>query len=84
MEYEIWVRKLRVLRESRGWRQQDVADKIRLSRSQYSAIENGASEIGYRHIYNLAKAFGMAVSDLMSMKGVSLRGSIANRQTRMS
>ena len=79
MEYEVWVRKLRALRQEKGWRQQDVADSIHLSRAQYSAIENGESVINYKHIYNLAKAFGMTVADFIAMKDVSLRGVIAKR-----
>jgi transcriptional regulator with XRE-family HTH domain len=74
MEYEIWTRKLRALRLSFDLRQEDVAKKMRISRSQYSAIENGKSVANYKHLYNLAKALGIPLTDLISMNGVRLRG----------
>ena len=74
MEYEIWTRKLRVLRLSLDLRQEDVAKKMRISRSQYSAIENGKSVANYKHLYNLAKALSIPLIDLISMTGVRLRG----------
>lgn len=74
MEYEIWTRKLKALRLSLDLRQEDVAKKMRISRSQYSAIENGKSVANYKHLYNLAKALGMPLTDLISMPGIRLRG----------
>lgn len=72
MDYEVWTRKLKVLRLRRGWRQEDVVQKMPISRSQYSAIENGRSVVNYHHLLCLAKIFGMKLADFMSMKGVSL------------
>lgn len=74
MEYEIWARKLKALRLSLDLRQEDVAKKMRISRSQYSAIENGKSIANYKHLYNLAKALGIPITDLLSMNGIRLRG----------
>jgi transcriptional regulator with XRE-family HTH domain len=73
MEYETWVRKLRALRVKRGLKQAEVAKRIRLSRPQYTAIENGNCIVNYEHLRSLAKAFGMTMSDLVSMTGVRLR-----------
>jgi len=70
MEYEIWTEKLRALRESRDWRQQDVADRVPFSRSQYCAIENGKCVANYVHLYNLAKAFDLHLPELLAMVGV--------------
>lgn len=70
MEYEIWTQKLRALRESRDLRQQDVADMVPFSRSQYCAIENGKCVANYVHLYNLAKAFKMSLPAFLAMKGV--------------
>jgi len=73
MEYETWVRKLRALRELHGLKQADVAKRIRLSRPQYTAIENGNCIVNYEHLRSLAKAFGLSMADLVSMAGVRIR-----------
>lgn len=70
MEYDIWVRKLKTLRTKRQLTQREVAEQIHLSRSQYSAIENGLSVANYRHLYNLAKVFRITMADLVSMRDV--------------
>lgn len=72
MKYETWVSKLRALRESRELRQEDVAKKIRISRSQYSAIESGQSIVNYNHLVALADAFNMTPSEIMALRGVSV------------
>lgn len=70
MEYDIWVRKLKQLRTKRGMTQRDIAEQIHLSRSQYSAIENGLSVVNYKHLYNLSKVFRMTMADLVAMRDV--------------
>ena len=73
MKYEIWVRKLRALRLKKGLKQSEVADLIDLSRPQYTAIENGHCVVNYKHLYNLAKAFGTTIPKLVSMDGIRAR-----------
>jgi len=70
MEYDIWVRKLRALRNKKQLTQREVAERMHLSRSQYSAIENGLSLANYKHLYNLAKVFRMTMADLVTMRDV--------------
>jgi len=72
MTYEIWVSKLRALRESRDLRQEDVAKMIRISRPQYSAIESGQSIVNYNHLVALAEAFNMTPSEIMALQGVNV------------
>ena len=70
MEYDIWVRKLRLLRIKKQLTQREVAEQMHLSRSQYSAIENGLSLANYKHLYNLAKVFGISMADIVAMRNV--------------
>lgn len=70
MEYDIWVRKLKTLRTKRQLTQRQVAEQMHLSRSQYSAIENGLSVVNYKHLYNMSKVFHMTMADLVSMRDV--------------
>lgn len=57
--YARFVAELRRLRLARGWTQEAVAGKMRLSRAQYTAIETGRSLLNFAHLHNLAIAFGV-------------------------
>lgn len=54
--YETFIRQLKAVRVARRLTQQQLADKVRLSRPQYAAIENGRSTASFRHVHNLAMA----------------------------
>jgi len=70
MIYPTWCYELRKLRESRGLRQQDVADGIGKSRSQYCAIEQARSVVNYKVLYDLARVFRLTMAQLVSMDAV--------------
>lgn len=54
--YESFIKELKAVRLARGLTQAQLAEKIHLSRAQYTAIERGRSTANFRHIYNLAVA----------------------------
>lgn len=54
--YETFIRQLKAVRVARKLTQQKLAKKVRLSRPQYAAIENGRSTASFRHVHNLAVA----------------------------
>jgi transcriptional regulator with XRE-family HTH domain len=60
--YDLFVEQLRSVRKARKLSQSAVARKIRLSRAQYTAIENGRSSVSFVHIYNLSVALGVRFS----------------------
>ena len=64
--YRRWVAKLQQLRKQRRWRQQDVADRVSFSRSQYCAIERGHCIANYLHLFQLAEAFGISLPRLLT------------------
>jgi len=70
LTYKQWVAKLKALRLRREWRQQDVAERVSFSRSQYCAIETGKCVANYVHLRKLAKAFRVSIEKLVSMKGI--------------
>lgn len=57
--YETFIRQLKAVRHVRKLTQQQLADRIRLSRPQYAAIESGRSTASFRHVHNLAVALGV-------------------------
>lgn len=54
--YETFIKQLKAVRVARGLTQQQLADRVRLSRPQYAAIEHGRSTASFRHVHNLAIA----------------------------
>ena len=50
---------LRAVRTARKLTQSQLASKIKLSRAQYTAIENGRSLINFVHLHNLAVALNV-------------------------
>jgi transcriptional regulator with XRE-family HTH domain len=57
-------RKIRLLRESRGWTQQQLADMTEIGRVHVSELENGKREAGLRMLERLAETFEMSVEEL--------------------
>jgi transcriptional regulator with XRE-family HTH domain len=54
--YQTFIAELKSIRVARGLTQQQVAQRVRLSRPQYAAIEQGRSTASFRHVHNLAIA----------------------------
>jgi transcriptional regulator with XRE-family HTH domain len=54
--YDKFVTELRAVRLARKLSQSDLAKLIKLSRAQYTAIENGRSVINFVHLHNLSVA----------------------------
>jgi transcriptional regulator with XRE-family HTH domain len=59
--------KIRFLRESKDWSQEDVAKKLNMSVSGYSKIERGETKIVVSKLKKIAEIFGIDVMELMSL-----------------
>jgi transcriptional regulator with XRE-family HTH domain len=70
MEYSRWTKYLKILRLRKTWTQADVAMKLGISRSQYSATESGRSVVNYTHLLNLSKVFELPIENLLAMTSV--------------
>lgn len=57
--YDKFLAELRAVRLARKLSQGDLAKQIKLSRAQYTAIENGRSMVSFVHLYNLSVALGV-------------------------
>lgn len=57
--YEQFLQELKAVRLARQLSQGEVAKRIKLSRAQYTAIENGRSLLNYAHLHNLSIALGV-------------------------
>jgi transcriptional regulator with XRE-family HTH domain len=61
-------RRLRELRNKRGWTQAYLAEISGLERSHISELENGRREAGLKALEMLATSFDLSVSELL--KGI--------------
>jgi transcriptional regulator with XRE-family HTH domain len=52
-------RRIRRLRDQRGWKQYDLAAHAKLTRTHISRLENARKEIGLRALEKVASAFDM-------------------------
>lgn len=55
---------IRVLRTERGWSQQDLADKLDVSRQSVNAIETGRYDPSLPLAFAIARLFGRSLEEL--------------------
>ncbi|MHA6717926.1 helix-turn-helix transcriptional regulator [Sphingomonas sp. RS6] len=53
--------RLRVLRAERGWSQQDLAERLAVSRQSVNAIETGRYDPSLPLAFKIADLFGLAI-----------------------
>lgn len=58
---------IRVLRENKQWTLKDMADKIPMSVTGYTKIENGQTTIISQKLIKISEVLGVSVADLLNM-----------------
>ncbi len=61
--------KIRTVRESRNWSQEEMAEKLDMSTNGYSRIERGETKPTVQKLEKIAEIFGMDLIDLLSVSG---------------
>ena len=56
--------RLRVLRAERNWSQQDLAERLEVSRQSVNAIETGKYDPSLPLAFRIAELFGRAIEDI--------------------
>lgn len=59
--------KIRVLREMKQWTQEQMAEKMKMSKSGYAKIEQGKSKVNTERLTQIAEIFDIDVPELLSM-----------------
>jgi transcriptional regulator with XRE-family HTH domain len=57
--------KLQAARKLKGITQQEIANRVGISRTYYSQIENGDRDPSATIITNIAKALGVSIADIL-------------------
>jgi transcriptional regulator with XRE-family HTH domain len=63
---QILATNMRQLRLARGWSQEDLAETCELHRTYIGAIERGERNVSIDNIDRIARAFGLAIGDLLT------------------
>jgi transcriptional regulator with XRE-family HTH domain len=64
-EAKIVGRRIRTLREARGWNQNELADEVELDRAYVGGIEIGQRNLTLRNLLKFARAFNITLSELV-------------------
>lgn len=56
--------RLRLLRAERGWSQQDLADKLEVSRQSVNAIETGKYDPSLPLAFRIAELFALSIEQI--------------------
>ncbi len=56
--------RLKVLRAEKGWSQQELADKLEISRQSINAIETGKYDPSLPLAFRLARMFGKRIEEM--------------------
>lgn len=56
--------RLRVLRAERQWSQQDLADRLEVSRQSVNAVETGKYDPSLPLAFKIADVFGLTIEDI--------------------
>ncbi len=58
------INRLKVLRAERGWSQQDLAEKLEVSRQSVNAIETGKYDPSLPLAFRIAELFDLTIEDV--------------------
>ncbi|HEX6742058.1 MAG TPA: helix-turn-helix transcriptional regulator [Sphingomicrobium sp.] len=58
--------RLRLLRAERGWSQQDLAERLDVSRQSINAIETGRYDPSLPLAFRIAELFGLAIEEIFA------------------
>lgn len=71
MKMAVIYRRIKDLREDKDWTQQKVADVLHISRSAYSAYENGANAVPIEVLVALSHLYDTSIDYLLEQTDVS-------------
>ena len=74
---ELFSKRLKMLREERGWDQVQLADQLETSKSNISMYESGKRKPGYDMLCKMVEVFGESSDFIMGINNVRKQKKIA-------
>lgn len=74
--------KIRLLRQLKGWSQEETAAKLEMSPNGYGSIERGETDVNLSRLEQIAALFGIKLADLLELneKNVFNQSGTHNKQ----
>jgi transcriptional regulator with XRE-family HTH domain len=60
------LKNIRAIREAKGYSQDQIADKLQISQSQYARFERGATKTDLETLYSFSSIVGLNLIDLIT------------------
>lgn len=73
--------RIKFLRTLKGWTQEEIAEKLKMSPNGYGNIERGDSEITLSRLEQLANIFSVELSELLGLREVHIFNPIASNNS---
>ncbi|MDR3025260.1 helix-turn-helix transcriptional regulator [Chryseobacterium sp.] len=74
-------KRIRKHREEKGISQEDLAEKLHISRSTYQRIENGETNSWVNHIQNICTSLDVSMEDILKPEEAALQINTHNEST---
>ena len=71
--------RIRDLRDIAGFTTTQMAEKTGISLDEYEAYETGTRDFSFSHLFNIAEALGVDISDLLTGESPKLHGYVLTR-----
>jgi len=78
---QLWLIAARIkdLRDIAGLSAREVAEKTDIDLAEYEAYETGSRDFSFSHLFNIAEALGVDISDLLTGESPKLHGYVLTR-----
>ena len=76
--------KIRFMRQSKNWSQEDMADKLGMSVAGYAKIEQGRTDANFSKMEQIASVFDMNIVELLSFGEKNVIGLIGDNSVNIS
>ncbi|MCW3161577.1 helix-turn-helix domain-containing protein [Chryseobacterium oryctis] len=74
-------KRIRKYRENKGFSQEELAEKLHISRSTYQRIENGETNSWVNHIENICSSLEVSMDEILKPEEGSVQINSDNEQT---
>ena len=78
-QLQLIAMRIRDLRDITGLSTQEMADKTAITLAEYEAYESGTRDFSFSHLFNIAEALGVDISDLLTGESPKLHGYVITR-----
>jgi transcriptional regulator with XRE-family HTH domain len=76
-------KKIKLLRELKGFKQDYIAGQLGMTQNGYGKIERDETDIPYSRLESIAKVFEVSVSDLLNLNQQKIHYSITNHNSQI-